>query len=57
MINPGREIPERITRLTGITDGDVKDAPRFEDIALKLYKILKGTIFVAHNVNFDLPFF
>ncbi|MGX4763416.1 exonuclease domain-containing protein [Holzapfeliella sp. JNUCC 72] len=56
LINPGREIPERITRLTGITDDDVKDAPKFEDLALQLYKILKGTIFVAHNVNFDLPF-
>lgn len=56
MMNPHREIPLSIQNLTGINDDDVKDAKPFEYYAPQIQKILKDTIFVAHNVNFDLPF-
>lgn len=55
-INPQMTIPKRISRLTGITDQQVRQAPKFADVADKIYQKLAGTVFVAHNVNFDFPF-
>ncbi|HVG42333.1 MAG TPA: exonuclease domain-containing protein, partial [Chitinophagaceae bacterium] len=34
----------------------VQDAPRFSEVAEKVFKLLEGKIFVAHNVNFDYSF-
>lgn len=56
LVNPQSNIPRNITKLTGITDEMVKGAPTFKDVAITLHAMLVGTIFVAHNVNFDLPF-
>ena len=56
LINPGRSIPSFITGITGITNAMVADAPKFSDIAEKFYDFLEGSIFVAHNVNFDYKF-
>ncbi len=56
LINPGIKIPRHITQLTGITNGMVKNAPYFEEVAQTIHAMLQGTVFVAHNVNFDLPF-
>ncbi|WP_261809481.1 helicase C-terminal domain-containing protein [Levilactobacillus humaensis] len=55
-VNPIREIPAAISRLTGITNKRVRHAPLFDDVAGTLYSLLTDTVFVAHNVNFDLPF-
>jgi DNA polymerase-3 subunit epsilon len=56
LIHPGRPIPRYITALTGINDEMVADAPKFEAVADKIYRLLKDRIFVAHNVNFDYSF-
>lgn len=56
LINPGTPIPSWITNLTGITTGDVVQAPCFEDIAYQLQQILDGAIFIAHNVRFDYSY-
>lgn len=56
LINPGQVIPKYIQAFTGITNEMVEDAPRFEDVAEKVYTILQGNVFVAHNVNFDYSF-
>lgn len=56
LVNPGSPIPYWITRLTGITDADVADAPYFDEIAGEINRILDGAIFVAHNVRFDFSF-
>lgn len=56
LINPGQPIPYYIQAMTGITDKMVADAPRFEDLAEKIYSILHDKIFIAHNVNFDYSF-
>ena len=56
LINPGTPIPYYITQITGLTDGDVALAPRFEEIASEFYKVMKGAVFVAHNVRFDYSF-
>lgn len=56
LVHPGRPIPWQITRLTGIDDAMVRDAPRFEDIAGELAAALVGRVFVAHNATFDFGF-
>ncbi len=56
LINPQRHIPKFISELTGITNDMVKDAPAFSEIASELKAFLSGSIFVAHNVNFDYGF-
>lgn len=56
LVNPGSPIPYWITKLTGITDGDVADAPFFADIAGDVFRMMEGALFVAHNVRFDYSF-
>lgn len=56
LINPERNIPAHITQLTGISNSDVEDQPTFQEVASKVYDLLQGQIFVAHNVNFDYTF-
>ena len=56
LVNPERHIPGFITSLTGISDSMVRNAPVFSDIAKPLLDKLAGSIFVAHNVNFDYGF-
>lgn len=56
LVHPERSIPNEITRITGIDNGMVADAPRFYEIAKKVVEITEDTIFVAHNVNFDYSF-
>lgn len=56
LVNPGGLIPYWITRLTGITNSDVADAPYFDEVAGEIHRILDGAIFVAHNVRFDFSF-
>lgn len=56
LVNPGSAIPYWITKLTGISNADVADAPYFDEIAAEVYRILEGAIFVAHNVRFDFSF-
>lgn len=56
LINPECHIPFFITKLTGIDDYMVKDAPRFFEVAKKIIELTAGNIFVAHNVSFDYKF-
>jgi DNA polymerase-3 subunit epsilon len=56
LVDPETELPYFITNLTGITTNDVKSAPTFHQIADELEDILRGAIFVAHNVRFDYSF-
>ena len=56
LINPQRPIPQKITRLTGITDDMVAGAPRFSDVADEFAAFMGDAIFAAHNVNFDYGF-
>lgn len=56
LINPGVAIDPYVVGLTGITDEMVAKAPAFWEVAPKIESLLKGRIFVAHNVNFDFSF-
>ncbi|MFJ7933473.1 ATP-dependent DNA helicase DinG [Sporosarcina sp. NPDC096371] len=55
-VNPGQKIPAFIRQLTAIADDDVADAPFFEEIAEEVADLLEGTVFIAHNTDFDLSF-
>ena len=56
LVNPLQPIPPFIQQMTGITNEMVATAPPFSAIASKVYELLKGQIFVAHNVQFDYTF-
>jgi len=55
-VNPGIPIPPEVTEVTGINDEDVKDAPKFRDIAQEVFRFLDDADFGGFNVErFDLP--
>lgn len=56
LINPERNIPYNITRITGIDDRMVANAPKFYEVAKQIIELTENTIFVAHNVHFDYNF-
>ena len=56
LVNPERIIPSNITRLTGISNEMVQDAPKFWEIAREIVQMTQDKTFVAHNVNFDYSF-
>ncbi|WP_316186197.1 MULTISPECIES: exonuclease domain-containing protein [unclassified Bradyrhizobium] len=56
LLNPQRPIPANITRLTGITNEMVRDAPVFASVADSFLEFMGDGVFVAHNVNFDYGF-
>lgn len=56
LIDPEAIIPFSITRLTGITQDMVKDAPKFYEVAKKIVQMTEKAVFVAHNVRFDYSF-
>jgi len=56
LINPGYTIPAYVVHLTGISDQMVSTAPRFEEVAGNIHRLLQNRIFIAHNVNFDYSF-
>lgn len=56
LINPGVPIPVYITALTGINNSMIATSPSFDQVADKIYNLLQGRVFVAHNVNFDYSF-
>lgn len=53
LVNPEKEIPWNITRLTGITNEMVANAPRFFEIAKRIVELTDNKVFVAHNAAFD----
>lgn len=56
LINPETFIPPFITRLTGINNEMVANAPKFYEVAKKIVLMTEGRLFVAHNAPFDYRF-
>ena len=56
MVNPVRHLPPGITSLTGLTDRDLKGAPRFSVIAPEIVEYIGDLPVVAHNAKFDAQF-
>lgn len=55
LINPGFQISEEITRITGIKNDDLKDAPAFVTIQGRLAEFWLGQRrHLAHNCSFDM---
>ena len=54
LVNPGRRMG--CTFVHGITDRDVIDAPRFEQVAGPLVESLAGCVVAAYNAAFDVRF-
>src|SRR6266446_4997502 len=56
LVSPGRSIPFRVQRLTGITPQQVANAPDFASIANSLQKFLGDYPIVGHSIPFDVGF-
>lgn len=56
LINPEIYIPPFITRLTGIDNAMVQDAPTFYDVQDAVRAMTRDAWFVAHNAKFDYGF-
>lgn len=54
LVNPGIPLEPVITKVTGLTDEDLKDAPRFPEVADEITTFMaRADIQVAHNLPFD----
>lgn len=56
LFNPQTHIPPEITKLTGISGGDLENAPSFRSMKDEIMETIQDCIFVAHNVRFDYSF-
>lgn len=56
LVDPLREIPPFITRLTGISDDMVQGAPTLRSLRSKLRRQVGDNIIIGHNVSFDMRF-
>ena len=58
LINPGTELPDFITELTGVTDEMLADAPHEQDAIHDIVSFMgDADVWAGYNVNFDLEFF
>lgn len=55
-VNPEREIPAYIARLTGISNHMVKDAPSADAVIPMFLEFTRTSVLVAHNARFDVGF-
>jgi superfamily I DNA/RNA helicase len=56
LVKPGVPIRAVVTGLTGITEADVADAPRFDDVWPAFREFCGSDVVVAHNgYSFDFP--
>ncbi len=56
LLNPERTISSFIEGLTGIRNKELEDEPTFFQVKERIYSLLDGAIFVAHNAKFDYNF-
>ena len=56
LVDPGREIPPQIVRLTGITTAMAHDAPKIDAVLPMFLEFSRGAVLVAHNAGFDIGF-
>ena len=53
-VNPGVPIPASSTRIHGLTDPEVADAPRLAEVIERLAETLSGRVVIGQNIRFDL---
>lgn len=56
LVTPGRSIPYRVQRLTGIKPEHLAGAPSFSSISKKLHLFLGDYPIVGHSIPFDVSF-
>ncbi len=56
LVDPGRSVPYRVQRLTGITPQHLIDVPQFESIAKDLQLFIGDYPIVGHSIPFDVGF-
>lgn len=56
LVNPGRTIPAGASRVHGITNEHVKNAPTWKSICENLRQYLKDAHVIIYNLNFDRRF-
>src|SRR5260370_2539278 len=56
LVAPGRSIPFRVQRLTGITPQKIASAPTFDSISARLQQFLGDYPIVGHSIPFDAGF-
>ena len=56
LVNPNQHIPIEITKITGIDDEKVKNAPKIKEVLPLFFDFIKDYPLVAHNVDFDKKF-
>jgi DNA polymerase-3 subunit alpha (Gram-positive type) len=55
-VNPYQQLPEEITKLTGITDEDLENAPGIETVIREFLEFAGDLPLVGHQVIFDYSF-
>lgn len=55
-INPQQDIPHEVSKLTGITYNDVKDAPTLDQVQHEIKKFIGDLPIVGHFISFDVNF-
>ena len=55
-VNPQRDVPEKVTEITGLTREFLEDKPLFEDKAQEFLDFVGKSDLVAHNADFDKAF-
>ena len=57
LINPGRSIPYQATKVNGITDKMVEEAPAIKEVLSEFLEFIEDEVLVGHNIRtFDLKF-
>ncbi len=56
LVNPQTRIPSFISKLTGINDSMVRNAPVISKVVPSFVDFLGSDVFVAHNATFDFGF-
>ena len=56
LVHSDRVVPIWVSKLTGIRNSDLQQAPTFPALADELSELLSDVVFVAHDIRFDLPF-
>ncbi|TCI32548.1 3'-5' exonuclease, partial [Exiguobacterium sp. SH4S7] len=54
LVDPGYPIPPSSTRIHGIDDSMVKDAPNMQSVCRRFERFCRDAVLVAHNAVFDL---
>ena len=56
LINPGISIPYHITEITSITNEQVANQPKIDEVIEKFVEFVGDAVLVAHNAPFDMGF-